>query len=136
MYFFDFQDYCYPPAVIGPDALNMFTQPVGGVCADIASTFRSTRDALFSNVSQWYNVSNPTFNDDPRPCPECQVYYDSFVSLYNSYTPFWNDGENNNFANITQSDYNDYITSIYVTMNILKQLMECVDNDSFDDFII
>jgi hypothetical protein len=60
MYFFDFDDYCasYFP-VIGANAQNIFTSAPGGICDDMASTYRATRDSLYSSVSQWYQISNP-----------------------------------------------------------------------------
>jgi len=60
MYFFDIEDYCasvFP--VIGTNAQNIFTSAPGGICSDIASTYRATKDALYSRVNQWYNQSNP-----------------------------------------------------------------------------
>lgn len=58
MYFFDIEDYCIQPPVIGTNAQNYFLPGVGDM-EDLASTHRATRDSLYSNVSQWYNVSNP-----------------------------------------------------------------------------
>jgi len=60
MYFFDIEDYCasvFP--VIGTNAQNIFTSAPGGICSDMATTYRATRDTLYSNVSQWYTLSNP-----------------------------------------------------------------------------
>jgi hypothetical protein len=60
MYFFDFDDYCasYFP-VIGANAQNIFTSAPGGICDDMANTYRATRGSLYSSVSQWYQISNP-----------------------------------------------------------------------------
>jgi len=87
MYFFDFEDYCgnnvYP--VIGPNAINIFTTPLGGICEDLASTQRATRDALYNMVTQWYNQSNP-ISITYQFTPSQTLTWPSSTATYTLYT--------------------------------------------------
>ena len=78
--------------------------------------------------------SSPT----PRVCPECDTYYDEYMTLTGAGGPlitFWNDADNN-FVNITQSGFNTYVQSVYHERCLLKQLINCVDGDTFPTFDI
>lgn len=84
MYFFDFEDYCYS-RVIGSNSQNIFITPVGGICGDIATTYRSTKDALLKSVGQWYDMSNAktlTYQYDPS----VNLTWPSDLWNYSTYT--------------------------------------------------
>jgi len=69
----------------------------------------------------------------PVTCPECETYYTQFTATTQSITDFWVDADTN-FANTTQSDFTTYIENVYHQQCLLKQLLKCVDGDTFPTF--
>jgi len=81
-------------------------------------------------------VSMPITGD--RVCPECDTYYNQYVALTNAgsdISDFWIDAENN-FVNTTQTDFTNYVQNVYHQECVLRQLIKCVDGDTFTTFDI
>jgi hypothetical protein len=71
----------------------------------------------------------------PRTCPQCETYYTQFTATTTSITSFWDDSVTN-FANTTQTDFTTYVQNVYHQQCLLKQLLKCVDGDTFPTFDI
>jgi hypothetical protein len=68
-----------------------------------------------------------------RTCPECETYYTQFTATTLSISSFWDDADNN-FVNTTQADFTTYVQNMYHQQCLLKQLLKCVDGDTFPTF--
>ena len=71
----------------------------------------------------------------PRTCPECETYYTQFTATTESISSFWDDSVTN-FANTTQANFTTYVQNMYHQQCLLKQLLKCVDGDTFPTFDI
>ena len=71
----------------------------------------------------------------PKACPQCDTYYNQFITTTQSVSNFWVDAENN-FANTTQANFNTFVQNMYHQQCLLKQLIKCVDGDTFPTFDI
>ena len=81
-------------------------------------------------------VASPSPGFSPRICPECDTYYNQYVAMSNSSSAisnFWLDAINN-FSNTTQANFTTYIQNVYHQQCLLKQLIKCVDGDTFTTF--
>ena len=81
-------------------------------------------------------VASPSPGFSPRICPECDTYYNQYVAMSNSSSAisnFWLDASNN-FSNTTQANFTTYIQNVYHQQCLLKQLIKCVDGDTFTTF--
>ena len=82
--------------------------------------------------------STAPMSPTPRLCPSCDTYYNEYMSLTAPTGPisnFWNDAVNN-FANTTQANFTTYVQNVYHEKCVLKELLSCVDGDTFPAFIV
>lgn len=128
MYFFDIEDYC-TSGFIGQNSIDF---SLYGSWEDPATTYRATRDAFFKAVNQWYLAT--TADKDPSVCERCeQIKNDLYFSFTDDtrISDFWDNADNNNMVDLTQQQFNDYQDAMFEQMCLLKNLMNCLDGDTF-----
>lgn len=130
MYFFDIEDYCIS-GFIGQNSIDI---SLYGSWEDPATTYRATRNAFLKAVNQWYLAT--TAGKDPSVCERCEQIKDElFVFLLDEdprKTEFWDNADNNNMVDLTQQQYNNYQEAMFEQMCLLKNLMNCLDGDTFE----
>lgn len=132
MYFYDLEDYC-TSGFIGVNSVDF---SLYGDWNNVKGTFDATRDAMVNALGQWYIAT--TVHKDPSVCQRCdQIKDDLFTSLTadTRIIEFWANAEDNNMVDLTQQQFNAYQDAMYEQMCLLKNLMNCLDGDTFSDYI-
>lgn len=132
MYFFDIDDYC-GEGFIGVNSVDF---SVEGDWSDLPlSVFNATRDALAKALNEWYFSSTAG-----RIQPVCEECDDIKTQLEYSLTgdtriiDFWDNATNNNMVDVTQVQYENYQQAMFEQMCLFKQLMNCIDGDTFENY--
>jgi hypothetical protein len=112
---------------------------VVGVAQPSSTTSKVWRGDL--NGQNWTYLGTGTVATSEelvRLCPDCHTYYTQFTAATTtSFTNFWVDANYpSRFSNTTQSDFTAYIQNIYHAECLLRQLLKCVDGDTFPTFDI